>query len=112
MNTYIITIIYINFATNKFYKMENDKSEILREELGDLTINHQPTRYAVYKAMERYANLRLDAVGIPLPVEEIKKAINLFKEEELPNAESPFHYEAEIWSGMKHFIEWLETKKQ
>ena len=41
-----------------------------------------------------------------------KKAVYQFKEEELPDAESPFHYEAEIWSGMKSFIRWIEAKQQ
>lgn len=46
-----------------------------------------------------------------LSIEEIKNYIFQFKKEELPDAEAPFHYEAEIWSGMKHFIRWLENKK-
>lgn len=46
------------------------------------------------------------------PLEEVKKLIYKFKEEELPDAESPFHCEAEIWDGMKNFIQWLEKTKQ
>lgn len=45
-------------------------------------------------------------------MEEIKKLICQFKEEQLPDAESPFHYEAEIWAGMKSFIDWLENKEK
>jgi len=45
-------------------------------------------------------------------MEEIKNLIYQFKKEELPNAESPFHYEAEIWAGMKSFLMWLEIKEQ
>jgi len=42
-------------------------------------------------------------------IDEIKKAIHKFKKEELPDAESPYHFEAEIWSGMKSFLRWLES---
>jgi len=47
-----------------------------------------------------------------MPIEDIKKAVYKFKEEELPDAESPYHYEAEIWSGMKDFLRWLEEKQK
>ena len=43
-------------------------------------------------------------------IEEIKKLIDKFKTEQLPNSEKPFHYEAEVWSGMQHFIQWLDTQ--
>lgn len=56
--------------------------------------------------------LPISDVSVSLPIEEIKNAIYQFKKEELPDAESPFHYEAEIWAGMKHFIQWLEAKRQ
>ena len=62
------------------------------------------------KTQEQQCNIH--DVSISLPVEEIKNAIYQFKKEELPDAESPFHYEAEIWAGMKHFIQWLEAKRQ
>lgn len=54
--------------------------------------------------------LRKTDVGGSLPVEDIKKAIFQFKKECLPDAEVPFHYEAEIWAGMESFIRWLESK--
>lgn len=40
----------------------------------------------------------------------LKELIHKFKKEELPDAESPYHYEAEIWAGMKDFIKWLDKK--
>ena len=49
-------------------------------------------------------------VRLSLPLEEIKKAVYKFKKEELPDAEVPYHYEAEIWAGMKSFIKWIESK--
>ena len=50
------------------------------------------------------------SVSGSLPVEDIKKAIFQFKKECLPDAEAPFHYEAEIWAGIQSFIRWLESK--
>jgi len=75
---------------------------------------------AGYKYAENQANghdtgerqLPIPDVSVSLPVEEIKNAIYQFKKEELSDAESPFHYEAEIWAGMKHFIQWLEANEQ
>lgn len=49
-------------------------------------------------------------ISSSLLVEDTKKAIFQFKKECLPDAETPFHYEAEIWAGMKSFISWLESK--
>jgi len=43
-------------------------------------------------------------------MDKIKQLIYQFKEEELPDAESPFCPEAEIWAGMKSFMRWLENK--
>lgn len=54
--------------------------------------------------------LKQPVVSGSLPVEDIKKAIFQFKKECLPDAEAPFHYEAEIWAGMQSFIRWLESK--
>ena len=45
-----------------------------------------------------------------MEIKEITDLVYRFKQEELPDAESPYHYEAEIWSGMKLFLRWLEAK--
>ena len=44
-------------------------------------------------------------------IQKIEDLLNEYKKEELKNCEVPFHYEAEIASGFKHFIEWLKRKK-
>ena len=44
-----------------------------------------------------------------LNIDEIKKAVYKFKKEELPDAEIPYHFESEIWSGIQSFIDWLES---
>lgn len=59
---------------------------------------------------EQEQALRKTDVSGSLPIEDIKKAIFKFKKECLPDAEAPFHYEAEIWAGMQSFIRWLESK--
>ncbi|HRH83609.1 MAG TPA: hypothetical protein PK210_05165 [Bacteroidia bacterium] len=61
------------------------------------------------KPAQKQALRKTDVSG-SLPVEDIKKAIFRFKKECLPDAEAPFHYEAEIWAGMQSFIRWLESK--
>ena len=45
-------------------------------------------------------------------INEIKKLIKEFKKEELPNANTPFHYEAEQAAGFDYFIEWLTKKSK
>lgn len=45
-------------------------------------------------------------------INNVKDFILQFKKENLPDAETPFHYEAEIWSGMKQFIQFLEEKEK
>lgn len=42
----------------------------------------------------------------------IEKLLNEYIKKELPDAEVPFHYEYEIASGFKGYIEWLKRKKQ
>jgi len=41
---------------------------------------------------------KVDNLKNSLSIEEIKKLIYQFKEEELPYADAPFHFQAEIWS--------------
>ena len=53
-------------------------------------------------------NKKIDAID-PSIAEELKKRIHQFKEECLPDAEAPFDCEAEVWAGMKHFIQWMES---
>ena len=45
-------------------------------------------------------------------MEEIEKLIYQYKKEQLPDADSPFHYEAEAWAGLKYFLEWLKYKNK
>lgn len=47
-----------------------------------------------------------------LNIQELAKLVTLYRKEELPDAEVPFHYHAEIWSGMKEFILWMESKEK
>ena len=46
-----------------------------------------------------------------LDIKEVKKALHEYKKQELPDSESPYHFEAEIWAGMEHFMFWLKDKK-
>jgi hypothetical protein len=41
---------------------------------------------------------------------DIKTLIEEYKKEELPRADEPFDYQAEIASGLNGFIEWLDKK--
>jgi hypothetical protein len=41
---------------------------------------------------------------------EVINLVNKYRDEQLPNRDKPFHYEAEIDSGLKLFLEWLNTK--
>jgi hypothetical protein len=43
-------------------------------------------------------------------LEEIKTLLEQYRDEEMPNWNAPFHYEAEGWASMKYFIEWLERR--
>jgi hypothetical protein len=43
-------------------------------------------------------------------IEEIIELIERFKVEELPDRNNPYHFEAEIASGLIHFENWLKTK--
>lgn len=45
-------------------------------------------------------------------VSETLKLVDKFIESELPDAETPFHYEAEIASGMNRFKEWIESSSR
>lgn len=44
-------------------------------------------------------------------IEEIIELIEKFKVEELPERNNPYHFEAEIVSGLKHFENWLQKLK-
>ena len=41
---------------------------------------------------------------------EIKTLLEQYRDEEMPNWNAPFHYEAEGWASMKYFIQWLERR--
>ena len=51
----------------------------------------------------------LSCVSVSLLV-EIKTLLEQYRDEEMPNWNAPFHYEAEGWASMKYFIQWLERK--
>ena len=59
---------------------------------------------------EPTANSDLDAVSVSLYIEETKKLLLQYRDEEMPNWNKPFHYEAEGWAAMKYFLQWLECK--
>ena len=41
----------------------------------------------------------------------IENLINEYKKENLPNADSAYHHEAEIAAGLKYLIMWLKSKE-
>jgi len=41
---------------------------------------------------------------------EIKTLLEQYRDEEMPNWNAPYHYEAEGWASMKYFIQWLERR--
>lgn len=47
----------------------------------------------------------------PLNIEEVKKAIKQYKSEQLQCAETPYHFESEIWKGMNSFLSWLDSNR-
>lgn len=45
-------------------------------------------------------------------ISHIEKLLQEYKKKELPDADEPFHFEAEIASGFKYFIQWLKRKEK
>lgn len=43
---------------------------------------------------------------------QVSDSVYQYVKEELPDANSPYHFEAEIWSGMQSFLLWLENKAE
>lgn len=41
---------------------------------------------------------------------KIKTLLEQYRDEEMPDWNTPFHYNAEGWASMKYFINWLEDK--
>lgn len=41
---------------------------------------------------------------------EIKSLLEQYRDEEMPDWNTPFHYDAEGWASMKYFIQWLDHK--
>lgn len=60
------------------------------------------------KILEEYGSQRFREGQEESKVFNIEKLINQYKKEEMPDADSPYHHEAEIASGFKYFIEWLK----
>lgn len=42
--------------------------------------------------------------------DEIERRIGEFKEQELPDRNIPYHFEAEISAGLDAFLNWLKSK--
>lgn len=42
---------------------------------------------------------------------KVKKLLEQYRNEEMPDWNTPFHYDCEGWAAIKYFIEWLENKK-
>ena len=45
-----------------------------------------------------------------IKIEEIKKLLIEYRDEEMPGWNEPFHYHAEGWASMEYFLEWLKRK--
>ena len=43
---------------------------------------------------------------------EIKTLLQKYRDEQMPNWNTPYHYEAEGWAAMRYFILWLERVRQ
>lgn len=43
-------------------------------------------------------------------IEIVERFINQYREEELPNRNQPYHYDAEADAGFKYFLIWLKNK--
>ena len=41
----------------------------------------------------------------------MKNLLDEYKKEKMPDAETPFHYEAEAWSTMKRFLAWVKERE-
>ena len=41
---------------------------------------------------------------------KIKTLLEQYRDEEMPDWNTPFHYNAEGWASMRYFINWLEDK--
>lgn len=52
----------------------------------------------------------ISGVSGSLLVKEMTKLLEQYRDEEMPDWNSPFHYDAEGWAAMKYFIRWLECK--
>jgi hypothetical protein len=49
---------------------------------------------------------------MPSPAEEtVFELVEIFRNEMLPNRNQPYHYEAEIDSGMADFVRWARDRK-
>jgi len=66
---------------------------------------------SIIQAMNR-AQSEINSSWIKTSIEPMENLINEFKKECLPDANEPFHHEAEIAAGFKHFIEWLKKKSK
>lgn len=54
--------------------------------------------------------LHIGGVSGALLVEDIAKLLKQYRDEEMPDWNSPYQYEAEGWAAMQHFIKWLERR--
>jgi len=54
--------------------------------------------------------LDIPVVSDSLHIEETKKLLLQYRDEEMPDWNTPFHYQSEGWATMKYFLQWLESK--
>jgi len=43
-------------------------------------------------------------------IEEAKKLLIEYRDEQMPDWNTPYHYDAEGWASMKYFMQWLDKK--
>jgi hypothetical protein len=58
---------------------------------------------------KEFTNLLKQPQASESTITEIKELLTKFKNQCMPDAETPFHYEAEGWAAMRHFMRWLKT---
>lgn len=93
----------------KSLKMDKTREEILAKYEDDNEYHfHDCDKKWICEAMEEYG-----AQQRALGFEEgnIEKLITQYIKEELPDANSPYHHEAEIAAGFEYFIEWVKKKR-
>lgn len=58
---------------------------------------------------KEFINLLKQPQASESTIYEIEVLLNKYKNQCMPDAETQFHYEAEGWAAMQHFMRWLKT---